>query len=280
MTFQTVFLPGDGLTLAADAAGDPAAPPVLFFHGGGQSRRAWRGTAERVAGAGYYALSVDLRGHGESEWAADGDYHVRAYARDVVALVRHFERPVTLVGASRGGQAALIGGAALSAQISLIMLADVAPDICDLGVGKVRRFFEASAAGFASLDEAADALSTYLGRSRPADVAGLARSTRQVDGRYFWHWDPRTVTPAFLAPPSELAALREAAARVHCPVVMVRGEFSDIVPQDAATAFKALTPQLIVLEAKGQGHMFTGDANDAFAGTLVEQLARFAPMPA
>jgi len=275
-----VFLPGDGLLLAADAAGDPGAPPVLFFHGGGQSRRAWRGPAERVAEAGYYALSFDLRGHGESGWAADGDYHVRAYARDVTALLNHFGRRVALVGASRGGQAALIGGAGLSAQVSLMMLADVAPDLCESGVEPVRRFFRASEAGFASLDEAADALSTHLGRPRLAQVAGLARAMRQVDGRYFWHWDPRTVNPAFLAPPSELAALRDAAARVSCPVVLVRGEFSDIVSPAAVAAFQALTPQLIVLEAKGQGHMFTGDANDAFARSLVAQLATFAPVTA
>jgi pimeloyl-ACP methyl ester carboxylesterase len=265
--------------LAADAAGDPASMPVLFFHGGGQSRRAWRGTAERVAAAGYYALSFDLRGHGESGWAPDGDYHVRAYARDVSALLHHLQRRVVLVGASRGGQAALIGGSARSAQVSLIMLADVAPDLCDSGVESVRRFFRASEAGFASLDEAADALTLYLGRPRPPHAAGLARAMRLHDGRYYWHWDPRTVAPAFLAPPSEIAALREAAACVTCPVVLVRGEFSDIVSPEAVAAFQAVTPQLIVLEAKGQGHMFTGDANDAFAQTLVTQLARFAPWP-
>src|SRR3546814_227419 len=71
--FKTVRLPGDGLELAADAFGDPSAPPVLFFHGGGQSRRSWRGSAARIAQAGYYALTFDLRGHGESGWATDGD---------------------------------------------------------------------------------------------------------------------------------------------------------------------------------------------------------------
>src|SRR3546814_8036172 len=81
--FKTVRLPGDGLELAADAFGDPSAPPVLFFHGGGQSRRSWRGSAARIAQAGYYALTFDLRGHGESGWATDGDYLLDAYARDI-----------------------------------------------------------------------------------------------------------------------------------------------------------------------------------------------------
>jgi non-heme chloroperoxidase len=63
-------------------------------------------------------------------------------------------------------------------------------------------------------------------------------------------------------------------------VVLVRGEFSDLVPRTAVAAFQALTPQLIVLEAKGQGHMFTEDANDAFAECLIAQLAEHAPLTA
>src|SRR3546814_13602825 len=91
--FKTVRLPGDGLELAADAFGDPSAPPVLFFHGGGQSRRSWRGSAARIAQAGYYALTFDLRGHGESGWATDGDYLLDAYARDLARLLYGFDQP-------------------------------------------------------------------------------------------------------------------------------------------------------------------------------------------
>ena len=84
MTIPTrITLPGDGLEMVADAFGDPGAPPVCFFHGGGQSRRSWAGSAIRAAQAGYYGLTFDLRGHGESGWASDGDYLLEAYGRDV-----------------------------------------------------------------------------------------------------------------------------------------------------------------------------------------------------
>ena len=83
----SVFSYLDGLELAGSAYGDPAAPPVLFFHGGGQSRNAWIGSARTVAEAGYYGISFDLRGHGDSDWAADGDYLLDAFGRDVERLL-------------------------------------------------------------------------------------------------------------------------------------------------------------------------------------------------
>jgi pimeloyl-ACP methyl ester carboxylesterase len=281
MTGSTIRLPGDGLTLAADSYGDPESPPVLFFHGGGQSRRSWRGAARRVAEAGYYGLAIDLRGHGESDWAADGAYHVIDYARDVEALIAHFARPLALVGASRGGQSALIGSAAHPEHVALLMLADVSPYIIDAGVDGIRRFFRASDAGFASLEDAADALSAHLGQPRPTDISGLARALRtDGDGRLFWQWDSRAGAPEFLHPPSEGQALVDAARSLKVPVVLVKAEHSDIVSDDSVARFRALTPQLEVVVAKGVGHMFTGDRNDAFADTLLSHLAHHLPITA
>src|SRR5207237_1043758 len=59
--------------------------PLLFLHGGGLTCRTWDllclSLRER-----YQCLALDLRGHGDSEWAADGDYDVDAIAADVFAL--------------------------------------------------------------------------------------------------------------------------------------------------------------------------------------------------
>ncbi len=276
--FEPIRLPGDGLTLAADAIGDPAAPAILFFHGGGQSRRSWRVTARRVAEAGYRGITVDLRGHGESDWAADGDYLLDAFGRDVERLLDVFDRPVSLVGASRGGQAAMVAGSRRPDRVSLIMLADVAPLISNTGVDRIREFLFASLAGFASVDDAADALAVLLRQARVKDAAGLRKMMREDGGRLFWHWDPKTVSPAFLNPPSEGELIEQAAAGLRMPTILVRAEHSDVVTEESVRRFRDLTPELIVVEAAGVGHMFTGDQNDAFAETLLQFLARFAPI--
>lgn len=274
-----VELPGDGLTLRADAYGPVAGPPVLFFHGGGQSRRSWTGAARRVGAAGYRAYSVDLRGHGGSDWAADGDYLLDAFGRDVEALLDWFDRPVALVGASRGGQSALVGGSRRPGKVALAMVADVAPLLRDEGVDDMRSFFAASAGGFATVDEAADALAEHLHLPRRSDVAGLEKTMRRGDdGRLYWQWDPLTVSPEFLNPPSEGLALEHAAARMKDPVVLVRAELSTIVTDESEALFRQLTPHLEVVLARGVGHMVTGDRNDAFADTLLDYLARYSPL--
>ena len=84
---QTVRLPASGgLTLAADVGGPPDGPTVVLLHGGGQTRHSWDGTLRVLVGSGWRAWSVDLRGHGESDWAPDGDYSLDAFADDVLAV--------------------------------------------------------------------------------------------------------------------------------------------------------------------------------------------------
>jgi non-heme chloroperoxidase len=268
-------LQGDGLELAGEAFGDPAAPPVLFFHGGGQGRGSWRKSAQIVAAAGFCGVTIDLRGHGDSGWAADGDYLLDAYGRDVEALLGQFDRPVTLVGASRGGQAALVGGSRHPERVRLIVLADVAPLMRDYGIDGIRAFFAEGEQGFDTLDQAADSLARNLDRPRIADSSRIARTMRQdASGRWHWPWDPATGHPEFLHPPSEGEGILAAAARVTSPVVMVRAELSHLLTDEGVARFQQLTPQLRVVTAKGAHHMFTADRNDAFAADLLNWLAQ------
>jgi pimeloyl-ACP methyl ester carboxylesterase len=60
-----VSFAGAGGRLTGDAWGSPDDPTVLFFHGGGQTRHSWHGAAARLAESGWYAVSMDLRGHGQ-----------------------------------------------------------------------------------------------------------------------------------------------------------------------------------------------------------------------
>jgi len=263
------------LELVGEAFGDPSAPPILFFHGGGQSRSAWRGSARIVGAAGYYGVTIDLRGHGESDWAADGDYLLDAFGRDVEQLLYQYERPVTLVGASRGGQASLVGGSRHRDRVRLVMLADVAPLMRDDGVDGIRAFFAEGAAGFDSLDQAADSLARHLEQPRMKDASRLARSMRQdAAGRCHWRWDPATGNVEFLHPPSEGEAILAAAARITSPIVLVRAELSHLLTDEGVDRFYELTPQLQVVTAMGVGHMFTADRNDGFAADLLDWLAK------
>jgi non-heme chloroperoxidase len=257
-----------GLRLAAECFGEKSNPTVLLFHGGGQTRHAWGSTAMALAQEGWYAVSFDLRGHGDSDWSDEGRYYFGDYAADTTALATQFDRPV-LVGASLGGIASLWATAhAENGPIaSALVLVDIATRMEQGGAERIRKFMTSRPEGFANLEEAADAIAAYNPhRKRPRDLSGLAKNLRQGDdGRYRWHWDPRFMqTRDITRARGELEALDTAAQRLELPVLLVRGRMSDLLSEEGARHFLDLVPHARFADVSGAGHMVAGDRNDAF----------------
>ena len=272
-----------GLRVAADAYGDPGAPPVLFLHGGGQTRHAWGGTAAALAKAGFYAVTMDHRGHGESDWHPDGDYSVAGFAHDLREVAHLLGRLPIVVGASLGGIAALYAEAeAKEPMCRGIVLVDVTHRLELEGVKRILGFMTARPEGFASPDEAADFVAAYLPhRPRPKDVTGLAKNLRKGDdGRYRWHWDPRlmeTWDPKRFDPVEGKRLVGErldAARRLRVPLLIVRGRVSDVVSDESAKELLAAAPGAEYIDLAGAGHMVAGDRNDAFTGAVLDFVKR------
>jgi len=286
---ETIELEGaDGLTLVADVAGDPEAPPVVLWHGGGQTRHAW-GTAVEVLGSRWRAYSVDLRGHGDSQWAPDGDYGLDAFARDVRAVARNLPQVPALVGASLGGIASLAAIAEDGDRpvATALVLVDVAPRIEPAGVQRIGAFMTDHLDGFATLEEVADAIAAYNPhRPRPRNLDGLRKNLRQrADGRWVWHWDPRFVSGRFGSPDETRSSLidggrlQRAARALTIPTLLVRGRMSDLLSEEGAQELLALVPQARLVDVAGAGHMVAGDRNDAFNDAVVEFLESVRPAP-
>src|ERR1700687_2165519 len=120
--------PGD-VRIVADRQGDPQARAVVFLHGGGQTRRSWGRAAAAVAKRGWQAVTIDLRGHGESDWSSEGDYRVVRFAADVPEVLRTLPPQPVLVGASLGGFTSMLLAGELSPGIaSAVVLVDIVPN--------------------------------------------------------------------------------------------------------------------------------------------------------
>ena len=273
---RAVKLPGaGGITLVGHEVGRTGDPPVLLLHGGGQTRHAWGETARRLAAAGYHAIAVDHRGHGDSQWAPDRDYSLSTFADDVRELVRAIGRPPIAVGASIGGLAALLAEGEQGPLLSGLVLVDVAPRLEKDGVRKVLSFMETGLDGFMSLEEAADTIAAYLPhRRRPRDLAGLAKNLRQgADGRWRWHWDPAFVRRGERGDPSfNPQRLFESARRLRLPTLLVRGRMSDVISEESAREFRDLVPHAAFVDVAGAHHMVAGDDNDAFSAGVIDWL--------
>ncbi|MHB2028989.1 MAG: alpha/beta fold hydrolase [Acidimicrobiales bacterium] len=263
----------EGLRLVADVRGKSDSPPVLFLHGGGQTRYAWGETAETVAAQGWRTIALDLRGHGESDWAPNGDYSFTAFCADCVAVVDQLERPPALVGASLGGMSAMLAEGTSDRIVSCgLVLVDIAPKTNPEGIERIRSFMMSGINGFDSLGEAAKAIAAYTPqRTRRANPAGLLKVLRQRDTRWYWHWDPRMLDQDR----SEVVANRftglldVAMSNIHVPTMLVRGSLSDVVVQEGVDDILARMSDVTVVEIDGAAHMIAGDQNDAFSEAVV-----------
>ncbi len=275
-----------GIELAVDGFGDPAAPPALLLHGGGQTRHSWAGTASRLAEAGWYAVTADLRGHGESDWDPTGDYHHTSFRDDAIALARSFDQPPVLIGASLGGISSLLAIHEAGNEIArALVLVDIATRMESAGTQRIMEFMgRGGAEGFGSLEEVADAVAEYNPhRPRPKDVSGLEKNLRRGDdGRYRWHWDPKfmKVDPAQQDPGDGFVTpmvLDEAATALTLPTLLVRGKMSDILSEEGVATFREQVPHAEYADVSGAGHMVAGDRNDVFAQSVLDFMERHRP---
>ncbi|MFF0816295.1 alpha/beta fold hydrolase [Rhodococcus sp. NPDC003318] len=283
-TTTAVRLQGDGVTLVADRwdpVDRPALGTVLLLHGGGQTRHSWQRTGKRLADHGWSALAVDARGHGDSDWADDGDYAIAAHARDLVAVATKLDTPPVLVGASLGGMASLLAQGSNPGLARALVLVDITPRAEPEGITKITTFMRDGLAGFDTLEDAAAAVAAYNPhRKRPPRADGLRKNLRERDGRWYWHWDPRMLGDRVNSP--EQAGVREEQARaaaqaVTVPTLLIRGAQSDVVSPEGARDLLELIPGSRLVDVGGAGHMVSGDDNDVLSEGLLEFLDRDVP---
>ncbi|MGE2734658.1 alpha/beta fold hydrolase [Mycolicibacterium vaccae] len=272
-----------GVRIVADRLGEPDAPAVVFLHGGGQTRRSWSKAASAVARRGWQTVTVDLRGHGESDWSPDGDYRVTSFAADVAEVLRHLPPHPVLVGASLGGiTSVLLAGELERRAASAVVLVDIVPDMNPSGADRIHAFMaDRMVEGFGSLDEVADMIAEFNPhRPRPTDLDGLRNNLRRRGDRWFWHWDPQFIDGDATHGPLEVTDVDRLHRAIETilsdgvPMLLVRGQVSDLVSQDRATAFLERFPQVAFVDVEGAGHMVAGDRNDLFAEAVLEFLAR------
>jgi pimeloyl-ACP methyl ester carboxylesterase len=260
-----------GVRLKADGWG-PAPAEVLFLHGGGQTRHAWRSTCVRLADCGVGSMAVDLRGHGESDWDPSGRYTIDDMVGDVLAVLRDIASPVVVVGASLGGVLGLIALESPPQPVPAgLVLVDVTPTIEQVGQDRIHAFMASAPDGFGSLEEAAASVAAYLPhRPRPPSPGGLEKNLRKgADGRWRWRWDPDFLAHFLPRSDERRERMLRAASTLSVPTLLVRGKLSDVVAERGVQEFRALVPDAEYVDVAEATHMVAGDENDAFTASIV-----------
>ena len=265
------------IKIAADVWGSNNQELVILLHGGGQTRHAWGDTGKKLAEAGYHSVALDLRGHGDSEWHADGDYSIRAYKDDLVSIINEIGKPARLVGASLGGMASLVlaGDEINSDLCTALIMVDIGIYPDPVGSDRIVSFMLSGEKGFDSLEDVAKSISNYLPhRKKPKDLEGLKKNLRlKDDGRYYWHWDPRFIRRRPGSRDRGYFDLQlKAAEKVTVPALLIRGALSDVVTMEDVDYFLSVISHAKFVEIEKAAHMIAGDRNDIFAEEAIKFL--------
>jgi len=251
----------NGVRLHWQDWGAPEAPAVLMLHGLTQQSHTFDHVAERIS-ARYRCIALDLRGRGESEWAAPETYTIPHYVQDAVKLLDELTLPaVHILGTSLGGLCGLSLGAFHPQRVLSLALNDIGPEIDPAGAKRIATYTATVPGRFPNFEAAVDwARERYLWLRRlpRAEVeVGLRWAVRERDGGWSFKFDPaigRTPPPTAEVMKSAGEIWWNTLASLRCPILLVRGADSDVLSRATADEMERRQPALVRVEVPDMGH--------------------------
>jgi pimeloyl-ACP methyl ester carboxylesterase len=256
------------------AWGNPADPIILMLHGGSQQAHSWDFVSLPLS-EHYHVLALDQRGHGDSDWAADGDYSIEAHQRDIDGFVETLGLDgFHLIGHSMGGRNSYVWASRHPGKLKSLVIVDTGPEAQPRGRNRIQSFRELPDE-LDTFEEFASRVQEYTGRSREQTLGALKYSIRQrSDGKWTWKYDKLLRTPGQRAPQWAPERLWEAVARITCPTLVVRGGDSDIFAEETMRKMQEVIPDCAIVTVPRAGHLVAGDNPADFLVAVHELLRR------
>jgi pimeloyl-ACP methyl ester carboxylesterase len=260
-----------GTRLAYRRFGADRQPSVLFLHGVAQTAHVWDLVALSLADR-WPSVAANLRGHGGSDWSADGDYRPDRLALDLLGLVEALGlAPVVVVGLSLGGQVALRMATRQPRSVRAVALVDTLLEPAGVGIPAAAMRLGSRLRELPVLDSVEEFVQMAHSDNPRRDLDKLRvtirNNLRQLDdGRWTWHYDPRLFSGGLRdAAPS---LMWTEAGRLRCPALVVRGAESDLISAESAAAAAWQLSAGPVATIPRAGHSVPGDNPAALADTL------------
>lgn len=275
------FEVGDGLRLHyRDYPGSAARPPLLCLPGLTRNSRDFAAFAERHSPR-FRVLALEFRGRAGSDYDPQPlRYNPLTYAADVIELLDGLGIPKAIfVGTSLGGLVTMTIAVIAPDRIAAAILNDVGPELTQAGLDRIRTYLGKDVR-FASWDEAAERIADNSGHVPAsyshADWLRMARRVcREEQGEVRFDYDMAIAVPfeqSGSTPTIDMWPLFAALAKQ--PLLVVRGEKSDLLSASAAAKMQAIAPDVQFATVAGVGHAPELDepeaaaAIDAFLGSV------------
>ena len=251
----------DGLRLHyRDYPGAADKPPLLCLPGLTRNARDFADLAERYSPR-FRVIALDFRGRAASDYdPVPARYNPMTYAGDVIELLDKLGiSEAIFVGTSLGGLVTMVIAATASQRIAAAIINDVGPDVDPGGISRILTYVGKDVR-FKSWDEAADTISANNGgnfeRFSHADWVAMAkRNCREEDGEIRFDYDMAIAEPFKTAGPVPQVDLWPLfAALGQKPLLVIRGERSDLLTAQTAEKMQAVAPGMKLAVVSGVGH--------------------------
>jgi pimeloyl-ACP methyl ester carboxylesterase len=251
----------DGLRLHyRDYSGAADKPPLLCLPGLTRNARDFADFAERYSPR-FRVIALDFRGRATSDYdPLPARYNPMTYAGDVIELLDQLGIPEAIfVGTSLGGLVTMVIAATAPQRIAAAIINDVGPDVDPAGIDRILTYVGKDVR-FGNWDEAADTISANYGgnfeRFTHADWVAMAkRNCREENGEIRFDYDMAIAEPfktAGAASQADLWPLFAALGRK--PVLVIRGERSDLLTAQTAAKMQTVAPGMKLAAVPGVGH--------------------------
>jgi pimeloyl-ACP methyl ester carboxylesterase len=254
--------------------GVPSNPLIVMLHGGSQQAHSWDFVSLPLS-EHYRILALDQRGHGDSDWAPDGDYTIEAHQGDIDGFVEalNLDR-FNLIGHSMGGRNSYVWASRHPNKLRSLVIVDTGPEAQHRGRNRIQSFRELPDE-LDSFDEFAERVQEYTGRTREQVLGALKYSIRQrADGKWTWKYDKLLRTPGNRAPQWTPEQLWQAVAKITCPTLVVRGGDSDIFADETMQKMQQVIPHCDTVTVPRAGHLVAGDNPADFLAAVQGLLLR------
>ncbi len=243
--------------------GDPANPRVLVcVHGLTRSGRDFDEVAKAFARE-YRVVCPDVVGRGLSGWLANPNgYAVPQYVSDMVTLIARLNvETVDWFGTSMGGLIGLGLAGLPDSPVRKLLLNDIGPHIEPVALERIGSYL-GKPASFATLQEGIDnaaELASTFGPLTAEEWRGINTPLLvERDGGWGYRYDPKIAVPFSQADPKAAAMgeaiLWQSLAAIRHPVLVVRGELSDLLSRETVAKMVASGQAVSSAEIEGVGH--------------------------
>ena len=241
---------------------------VVMLHGGSQQAHSWDFVSLPLS-EDCHIIAMDQRGHGDSDWATDGDYTIEAHQRDIDGFVAALGLSgFHLIGHSMGGRNSYVWASRNSDKLRSLVIVDTGPVAQSRGRNRIQNFRELPDE-LDSFEEFADRVQEYTGRTREQTLGALKYSIRErADGKWTWKYDRLLRTPGRQGPAWSQDQLWEAVAKITCPTLVVRGGNSDIFADQTMREMQQVIPNCEIVTVPDAGHLVAGDNPVDFLAAL------------